>query len=93
MFLFARKRKIKKHFLIELYGWYGVLAILSAYVLQNFSILSGHSYTYQILNLSGALGIVSVSLQDREYQEVVLNIIWATVALIGIASLIVGIQP
>lgn len=88
MFLFARKHKIKKHFLIELYGWYGVLAILSAYVLQNFFVLSGHSYLYQVLNLTGALGIISVSLQDKEYQEVVLNIIWATVALIGIGSLL-----
>lgn len=92
MFLFRRKPKTQKHFLIELFGWYGVLAIVSAYILLNFSFISERSYSYQLLNLTGALGIISVSLQDKEYQEVVLNIIWATVALIGIVSLIAGIR-
>lgn len=88
MFFFIRKPKKKKHILIELTGWYGVLAILSAYMLQSFSFVDAHTYLYQVLNLSGALGIISVSLQDKEYQEVVLNTIWATVALIGIGSLL-----
>ncbi len=68
----------------ESIGWYGVVAILTAYTLNSFNLLSSQSFPYQILNGTGALGIVYISLKRKDYQPGVLNIIWAIIALISL---------
>lgn|GEM_PF-676718 len=65
-------------------GWYGVLAILLAYTLLNFKALTADSLPYQFLNLSGALGIMYEAYFKKDTQPVVLNIVWAAVALVAI---------
>ncbi len=77
-----------KKYITEIVGWYGVVSILSAYALMSLGILSSHNIYYQLLNLSGALGIVYDSFKDKDYQPVVLNIIWAVIALIAIVNII-----
>lgn len=64
----------------ELLGWYGVVVILLAYGLVSFSVIQPTSLVYQILNGTGALGIVIVSLHKKAYQPAILNIIWAVIA-------------
>lgn len=73
---------------IELFGWYGTVAIVSAYALVSFSVLQPTDITYQILNGTGALGIVSVSFHNQAYQPGVLNIIWTLIALIAIFKIL-----
>ena len=68
--------------ILSLIGWYGVAAIISAYALLNLGIFEVGDMWYQVLNLTGALGIILDSLSDKDYQPVVLNIFWA-----GISSL------
>jgi len=77
----------QQHTLVEVLGWYGVGAILSAYALLSFHILSADTTAYQILNITGAIGIILDAWVDRNYQPVVLNVLWlliATIALIRI---------
>ena len=71
--------------LIELYGWYGMAAIVLAYALASFSVIEATSLTFQILNATGAFGIVLVSISKKAYQPGVLNIIWTLVAVAAIA--------
>lgn len=71
-------------FIFETIGWYGTSAIVLAYLLANLGILNVESTSYQMLNLSGALGIVFISLRKKAYQPAVLNIIWAVIALAAI---------
>jgi len=71
--------------LIELYGWYGMAAIVLAYALASFSVIEATGLTFQILNATGALGIVLVSFSKKAYQPGVLNIIWTLVAILAIA--------
>ncbi len=73
--------------LIEIFGWYGTCAIVLAYALVSFSVINADSLVYQLLNLTGALGIVAVSFHKKNYQPGVLNIIWFVVALIAIVSI------
>ncbi|MFA6445628.1 MAG: hypothetical protein WCW14_00035 [Candidatus Paceibacterota bacterium] len=73
-----------KNKITEILGWYGVVAILLAYGFSNMDILSVHSPIYQILNLTGALGIVVDALDDKDYQPAVLNVIWAGIAIIAL---------
>lgn len=71
--------------LYELAGWYGMTAILAAYCLVSFGVIDSHSVIFQILNLTGALGIIVISYRKRVMQTIALNIVWllvATVALI-----------
>ncbi len=75
-----------KNKITEILGWYGVIAIVLAYILSNFELISTKDVIYQILNLTGAMGIVFDALDDKDYQPVVLNIIWAVVALVAIVK-------
>lgn len=72
----------------ELIGWYGAAAILSAYALINFNLISLKGFPYQLLNITGALGLAYISFKKRAYPPGVLNIIWAAIALITIVGLI-----
>jgi hypothetical protein len=72
---------------IEIFGWYGTCAIVLAYILSSFSVLSPTSLTYQIFNVTGALGIVTISLHKKAYQPAILNIIWCTIALVAIVRM------
>ena len=47
---------------IEIFGWYGMIAIVLAYALVSFSLLQSNGLAYQLLNFTGAIGIVVVSL-------------------------------
>ena len=69
-----------KKIVFKFIGWYGVLAILAAYVLLNLSFFDAKNIFYQLLNLTGALAIVFSSLRKKDYPPVVLNLIWALVA-------------
>jgi len=76
-----------KNKITEILGWYGVGAIVLAYALLSFGYVESNSFTYQILNLSGAVGMILDGWDDKSYQSMVLNIVWGAVALIAIVSL------
>lgn len=74
---------------VEIFGWYGTCAIILAYTLVSFSILSATSTWYQVLNGTGAIGIIIVSFTKKAYQPAVLNIIWALIALVAVLKILV----
>lgn len=80
---------MKKSIISEVLGWYGVIAIVTAYALLSLKILPSGSLIYQLLNMSGALGIVYDSFRDKDYQPVILNIIWAVIALVAIINILI----
>lgn len=73
---------------IEWFGWYGMAAIVLSYALVSFSLLEATSIWYQLLNVTGALGIVVISYRKRAYQPAVLNVIWVLIALAAIANIL-----
>ena len=70
----------------EALGWIGIIMVLTAYGLATFSVISANSVLFMILNLVGAIGIAIDAWEDRNIQPVVLNIVWAVIAVIGIVS-------
>ena len=80
---------MKKKIIDESIGWYGTAAIVLAYTFVSFNVLSSSSFIYQIMNATGALGIIYISFKKKAYQPGVLNIIWAIVALIAILRLLI----
>jgi hypothetical protein len=79
-----------KNKIISYLGWYGVFAILLAYALLNFNTVSSKSYVYQLLNLTGALGIVVEAISKKDRQPATLNLAWAAVAFVAIVRLAAG---
>lgn len=84
-----RSGRTKKTWLVEVLGWYGFVAILGAYGLISFDVISQNSLFYQLLNLSGALGLFAVAFSKKATQPAILNIIWAVVAIVAIISLVI----
>lgn len=76
-----------KKVLIEVSGWYGAIAIVIAYGLVSSHLLSPSGYVYQLLNLTGALGIIVISIAKKAVPPAVLNIFWALIALIALLHL------
>jgi hypothetical protein len=74
--------------LIEIFGWYGIVAIIGSYALISFGQLSADSYIYQLLNGTGALGIAIVSYRKKVLQSAVLNAIWTLIAVIAIIRIL-----
>lgn len=72
----------------EIIGWYGAVAIVLAYFLNSFLIVQADSVTYQLLNFTGAIGIVAISLVKRAYQPAALNAIWTIIAAIALFKII-----
>ena len=72
----------------EIVGWYGTGAIVLAYALLSFNFVSSVDLTYQILNLTGAFGIVYISFKKKDYQPGVLNIIWVIIVIISVFKIL-----
>ena len=76
-----------KSLLTDVLGWYGVVAILAAYALLTWGVVTVGDLSFHLLNLTGSLGIVASSTQKRDWQADVLNIVFALIALIGIVGI------
>ena len=84
-----KKRLTTKQLFAEIAGWYGAVAILFAYALSSFHIISVDGIAYQLLNLTGAIGVIIIAWHKRVAQSVVLNAVWGTVAVIAIIAILV----
>jgi hypothetical protein len=82
--------EVKKHLWAEIAGWYGTCAIVLAYILVSFDIVSTGSGAYQILNLTGALGIVIIAAVKKVRQPLFLNVFWAIIALVALIRIYAG---
>jgi hypothetical protein len=72
----------------EILGWYGAVAIVGAYFLVSFNVIAADSLLYQMLNFTGAIGVVAV-LAKGVQQPAVLNVFWALIALIAIVRILI----
>ena len=71
----------------EAIGWYGTVAIVTAYFLVSFGFISGESISFQILNISGALGVLWISFVRKVYQTVALESIWAVIGVVALVRI------
>lgn len=79
----------KKNLAIEILGWYGAAAILGAYTLMSFGSITSSDTVYQFLNLTGAIGIIVISVHKGARQPAVLNVFWAIVAAVALLQIII----
>ncbi len=70
----------------DIIGWIGVLLIVTAFILTTLELINAKHIMYGALNFIGALGIIVSSYAKRDFQPVILNVVWLIVASIGITK-------
>lgn len=80
--------KKKPHLLAQSFGWYGALALMTGFLLVSMKVIKPDSLTYQLLNLSGALSLIVLGFDRHVRQTIVVNVFWATVAMIALFNLV-----
>jgi hypothetical protein len=80
--------KNKRNKLSDIAGWYGAVAIIAAFFLVSFGYISSNGITYQLLNLTGAIGIIDIALAKHVKQSVVINIFWGAISIFAIIKII-----
>jgi hypothetical protein len=71
----------------EALGWYGVVAILVAYFLVSFNYVSGQSFWFQLLNLTGSAAIAVDAFSNKDRPAAVLNVVYSLIAVIVITQI------
>ncbi len=79
---------IKQGLFAELCGWYGMVALIVAYFLVSFGIIHGQGMIFQLLNLTGGIGLLIVAASKNVIQSVLLNFFWAAIGIVAIARLL-----
>ncbi len=77
-----------KNKLAEIIGWTGTILVILAYVLVSFKVLAADNLIYQLMNLFGAIGVITISLVKKVYQPVVIQIVWILVAVFALLHIL-----
>lgn len=72
----------------EIAGWYGAIAIMGAYCLVSFGLAEGEGIWFQLLNLTGALGLLAIGWAKRVKQNILLNLFWAAIGVVAIINIL-----
>ncbi len=70
-------------------GWYGVSAILFAFAGSTLGWVDIQGGFYLILNATGAFAIAIDAYAQKNWQPVVLNVVWFGIAVFGFLNTIV----
>jgi len=70
--------------LIDVTGWSGAIALLSAYALVSTRKIEGDAFPYQILNLAGGALLIANSFYYGAFPSVAVNVVWIGIALFAI---------
>lgn len=84
-----KQKMTTKQLTAEVAGWYGTFAILTAYILVSFNVITGDGLTFQLLNLTGAIGIIAIAAYKGLTQSIVLNVFWGIIAVVAIVNIYV----
>jgi len=71
-------------------GWYGMLAIMVAYLGVSLGWFNGQGLVFQLINLTGAIGLMIISWVKGVRQNVVLNLFWAGIAVFALSRILIG---
>ena len=80
---------IKSSKLTEFYGWYGMIALILAYFLVSFSWIEADGIIFQLLNLTGGIGLLIVAASKGVLQSVILNFFWAVIGVVAIVRIFI----
>ena len=65
-------------------GWIGTFLYLLAYLLLSIKKIKADHKLYHVLNIFGAIGLTYNAVYLNDYPNVIVNIVWAIIALCAI---------
>lgn len=65
-----------------------MIALIAAYALASFSIISADGLAYQLLNLTGSLGLLVIAAVKGVTQSVLLNLFWMAIGVVALAKIL-----
>jgi hypothetical protein len=74
--------------LIDILGWIGSVEVIAAYGLNSYQKIKSDSFTFQLLNLTGAILLIINSLYKKVYPFTFINSVWAVIAIIAIIGMV-----
>ncbi|MEI7918004.1 MAG: hypothetical protein WCH58_01355 [Candidatus Saccharibacteria bacterium] len=80
--------KIKSSRFTEICGWYGMIALMLAYALASFGEFSSNIMVFQLLNLTGSIGLLIDAAAKKVIQLALLNIFWAIIGIFTVIRLL-----
>lgn len=86
--MIKKTNKATQRTFIEYIGWAGVILVVLSYSLLAFKIVDSESVVYHLLVLTGSIGVATISYIKRVYQPAVLNSIFAILASIALARIV-----
>lgn len=73
--------------LVEIMGWIGSIAILTAYALNSYQKLRSDSPVFLMLNLTGGLILIAYTFYKDALANTFLNVVWVIVAVVALGKL------
>lgn len=71
---------------VQIAGWIGTILIVTAYFLLSFKKISSESKLYQLLNLTGAIGIGINVFYHQAWPAFVMEAVWALIAVFALVK-------
>lgn len=76
---------MEHNLIIDILGWVGAVALLSAYGLVSMKKLEGDSIPYQLLNLAGGLFLIVNTVYYGAYPSSGVNLVWSLIAILALS--------
>lgn len=71
-------------------GWIGAILLVAAFCLISFGIVEAREWTYQLMNLVGAILLTINGVARKMYPSVATNIFWGIIAIVILLSLLIN---
>jgi hypothetical protein len=78
-----------KKYGIEILGWYGSVALICGYFLISFHFIEVGSFAYQIMNITGAFGLMVFSFFKKAYPLAILNGFWGIIGCFALIKVLI----
>ena len=75
---------LQRRNLIEVVGWTGAVASLSAFSLNSLNVIGSQSIQYLALNVVGCILLIMYAFTKKAYASWVLNSIWLLITLVAL---------
>ncbi len=86
------KKKTKKSKFIltptEICGWYGMIALILGYLMVSVGMIDSGGLLYQLLNITGAAGLLIIAESKHVIQSIIVNSFWVLIGFVVIIRLV-----
>ena len=76
---------MNQELVVEISGWLGVVFYVIAYFSLSINLLKSNGYLFHILNILGAVGLITDAAFHMDRPNLVVNVVWFVIGLIAIS--------